>query len=281
MGLLGIHASIAGGVHNAFAEAEQLKCEAMQIFTANQRQWDVKPITEEDVIKFKSLHKKSCVKRVISHASYLINLAAFNPENLKKSRSAFTEELRRARLLGLDGVVIHPGSTTGCAKEQGIKTIAESIDICLSECGGFTAKILLETTAGSGNAVGAVFEEIAAVIERVKERSKLGVCFDTAHTFAAGYDLTRNYEGIFRDFDGIIGLKRLKAFHLNDSKTGFASRRDRHEHIGKGNIGKELFRKLVTDKRFEETPMILETPADGGMDEKNIKFLRKLGKLKK
>ncbi len=274
MGLLGIHASIAGGVYNAFAEAEKLKCEAMQIFTANQRQWDVKPISDEDVRKFRALHKKSCVKKIISHASYLINLAAFNPENLKKSRAAFSEELRRAQALGLDGVVIHPGSATGYTKEEGIKTIAESIDMCLAECGGFKSKILLETTAGSGNTVGATFEELAAVIERVKERPKLGVCFDTAHTFEAGYDMTRDYEKHFKTFDRIIGLNRLRAFHINDSKTAFGSNADRHEHIGKGNIGKELFRKLMTDKRFEKTPMILETPADDGMDEKNLKVLR-------
>lgn len=274
MGLLGIHASIAGGVYNAFSEAEKLKCEAMQIFTANQRQWDVKAIPDEDAKRFRTLRKMSCVKKIISHASYLINLAAFNPENLKKSRAAFTEELRRAQALGLDGVVIHPGSAAGYTKEEGIKTIAESIDICIAECGGFKSKILLETTAGSGNTVGASFEELAAVIERSKGRAKLGVCFDTAHTFEAGYDMTRGYEKLFGDFDRIIGLKKLKAFHINDSKTPFASNSDRHEHIGKGNIGKELFRKLVADKRFEDTPMILETPADDGMDEKNLKLLR-------
>ena len=278
MGLYGIHASIGGGVFNAISEGEALGCEAIQIFTANQRMWSVKTPPETDVASFKSGWKKSGIKKIVSHGSYLVNLAGANKELLEKSRAAFFGEMQRAHALGLDSIVFHPGSFTGGTFEQGVKNIVDSVNEALKKFKDFRPKLLLETTAGSGNSIGGKFEDLALIIGKVKRKEKMGVCFDTAHVFEAGYDVKGGYEAVFKEFDKVIGLERLNCFHINDSKTPFASHADRHEHIGKGLIGTEFFGKLTRDKRFKETPMIIETPAENGMDKKNLDILRKLGR---
>jgi deoxyribonuclease-4 len=278
MGLLGIHGSISGGLFNAIEEGESLGCGAMQIFTANQRMWTVRNPSPDDTAVFSGAWKKSHVKMVVSHGSYLVNLASVNPELLKRSRAAFIAEMQRVDALGLDALIFHPGSFTGGAYEQGIKNIIDSLNAALATVKGFGSRILLETTAGSGSSIGGKFEDIAYIIGKVKQKDKVGVCFDTAHVFEAGYNLKDDYSGVFKEFDGIIGVEKIHCFHINDSKTEFESHADRHENIGKGKIGAEFFGKLVNDKRFKDIPMILETPKEGGMDAKNLELLRKLRK---
>ncbi|MCX8093298.1 MAG: deoxyribonuclease IV [Candidatus Goldbacteria bacterium] len=276
MGYIGFHASISGGVHNAIDEAIQKKAEAIQIFTANQRMWSVKDIPDKDVKLFFEKRKKSGLKSIVSHDSYLINLASGDKTILEKSRKAFKDEIKRSIILKLDAVIFHPGSFTGTTFEVGIKNIIESLNTLIMDIPEDGPFLLLETTAGSGNTIGGKFEELAEIIKGVKRKEKIGVCFDTAHTFEAGYDLVNNYEKVFSDFDKIIGLEKLKAMHINDSKTEYASKADRHEHIGKGEIGKDVFKKLMKDKRFAKIPMIIETPKVGEWDEKNIRLLKKM-----
>lgn len=278
MGYIGFHASISGGVHNAIDEAIEKKAEAIQIFTANQRMWTVKDISEEDIKLFSEKRKKSKLKSIVSHTSYLINLASGNKNILDKSRKAFKDEIKRSSILKLDAIIFHPGSFTGITYEKGVKNIIDSLNMFmefLSDDGPF---LLLETTAGSGNTIGGKFEELAEIIAGVKRKDKIGVCFDTAHTFEAGYDIKNSYEEVFKDFDRIIGIEKLKAMHINDSKTQYKSKADRHEHIGKGEIGKDVFKKLMNDKRFARIPMIIETPKVGNWDVININLLKKLRK---
>jgi deoxyribonuclease-4 len=276
MGLLGIHGSISGGLYNAINEADALGCSSLQIFTANQRMWSVKTPSEDDAAQFKAVWKKSGIKKIVSHNSYLVNLASFNPELLEKSRAAFIAELERVAALGLDALILHPGSFTGGDFEGGVRNITESLNMAFSKVKGFSPKVLLETTAGSGSSIGGKFGDLALIIKGIKQGEKIGVCFDTAHVFEAGYDTKEDYKGVFGEFDRVIGLEKIGCFHVNDSKTDFASKADRHWHIGKGFIGEDFFGKLVNDKRFKNTPMILETPKEGGMDAVNIKLLKKL-----
>jgi len=278
MGYIGFHASISGGVHNAIDEAIEKKAEAIQIFTANQRMWSVKDISEEDVKLFFEKRKKSKLKSIVSHTSYLINLASGDKNILEKSRKAFKDEIKRSSVLKLDAIIFHPGSFTGTTYENGIKNIIDSLNILMESLSVAGPFLLLETTAGSGNTIGGRFEELAEIIAGVKRKDKIGVCFDTAHTFESGYDIKNNYENVFKEFDKIIGLAQLKAMHINDSKTEYQSKSDRHEHIGKGEIGKETFKKLMNDKRFAQIPMIIETPKVGNWDVINIRLLKKLRK---
>jgi|DewCreStandDraft_4_1066084.scaffolds.fasta_scaffold03295_22 deoxyribonuclease-4 len=278
MGYIGFHASISGGVHNAIDEAIEKKAEAIQIFTANQRMWSVKDISEEDVKLFFEKRKKSKLKSIVSHTSYLINLASGDKNILEKSRKAFKDEIKRSSVLKLDAIIFHPGSFTGTTYENGVKNIIDSLNILMESLSVAGPFLLLETTAGSGNTIGGRFEELAEIIAGVKRKDKIGVCFDTAHTFESGYDIKNNYENVFKEFDKIIGLAQLKAMHINDSKTEYQSKSDRHEHIGKGEIGKETFKKLMNDKRFAQIPMIIETPKVGNWDVINIRLLKKLRK---
>jgi deoxyribonuclease-4 len=276
MGLFGVHGSISGGLYNAVEEAEKLGCSSLQIFTANQRMWAVKKPSDDDAVVFAGAWKKSGLKKIVSHNSYLINLASFNPELLEKSRAAFIAELERVSALNLDALILHPGSFTGGEFDGGVENIADSINMALAKVKGFTSKLLLETTAGSGSSIGGKFEDLALIIRKIKQKEKIGVCFDTAHVFESGYDTKNDYKGVFGEFDRVVGLDRIGCFHINDSKTEFASHSDRHWHIGKGFIGEEFFKKLVNDKRFKDTPMILETPKEGDMDKENLKLLNKL-----
>ncbi len=275
MGLLGIHASISGGIINAIDEGVALGCKALQIFTANQRQWKVKIISDEEAEKFIKKWKKSPIKKIYSHTSYLINLAGSNKLKLKKSIDAFLEEVKRSSKLNLNGIIFHPGSFTKQKEKKALDRVIRCLNIIISKSKNFKGKFIVELTA---NAVGKNFEQIKYIIQNIKRKDKIGVCIDTAHIFEAGYDIKNDYNGVFRLFDSVIGLKYLEAFHINDSKTPFLSKTDRHQNIGYGYIGKEFFKKLVNDKRFKNIPMILETPKEGNWDKRNLKLLKRLEK---
>jgi deoxyribonuclease-4 len=280
--LIGAHMSIAGGVYNSLTFGKELGCTTIQIFTKNNNQWKAKELTGEDVKKFKENQKKTGISPVVGHNGYLINLASPKEAIYRQSLDSMLIELKRAELLALPYLVIHPGSHLGTGEKAGIKKIARSIDWLHRETKGFRVKICLETTAGQGSAIGFRFEQIAEIIERVKENQRLGVCYDTCHTFAAGYDIRTktSYESTFKEFDKLIGLEKLKVFHMNDSMKDLNSRVDRHQHIGEGKIGLEGFRLLMNDPRWEKIPKILETPKEGGTekDKKNLNVLRKLAK---
>ena len=260
--LLGAHMSIAGGVHNALHAGDNIGCEAIQIFTKSSRQWAATPLTRDDVRAFKDAQTASSIHAVVAHDSYLLNLGTPDRELRQKSIAAFVDELERCEVLGIPSLIAHPGAHTGAGERMGLRTIARSLDTVHRRCPNFKVKVALEITAGQGTNLGYRFEHIRKIIDDTKESDRLRVCFDTQHAFAAGYDIrTREgYEKTFTEFDQIIGVKLLAAFHLNDSKKELACRVDRHEIIGKGHIDVEPFRFLMNDKRFFGLPMCLETP---------------------
>ncbi|HHF53507.1 MAG TPA: deoxyribonuclease IV [candidate division WOR-3 bacterium] len=279
MGFLGAHVSISGGVYKAPERGEKLGCESIQIFSKNQMQWKAKPITPEDSQKFKEELKKTHIKEVVIHDSYLINLGSPDEEKLKMSRDAFLDEMIRAEILGVKYLVFHPGSHMGKGEELGLKLIAESLNILIDKAKEApNVLLLLETTAGQGSNLGYKFEHLKFIMDQVEKKERLGVCFDTAHAFEAGYDISteEGYERTFNEFDNVIGLEKLKVFHLNDSRTPLGSHVDRHEHIGEGMIGLTAFELLVNDERFKNHPMILETPGGEKYYEYNLKVLRGL-----
>jgi deoxyribonuclease-4 len=270
--LLGAHMSIAGGVGNALLLGAKVQCEAIQIFTKSSRQWACKPYTEEEIAQYRENQKTTGIKKVIAHDSYLLNLGS--PDVVLRQRSilAFIDEMERCENLGISNLIAHPGSHVGSGEDQGIKTIASSLNEVHQACPGYRVKVTLEITAGQGSNLGYCFEHIVRMFDATRESERLRVCFDTEHAFAAGYDI-RSIE-----FDEAIGIERLAAFHLNDSKKEFNSRVDRHEHIGKGHIGVEAFRLLMNDERFWGVPMCLETPKglDLAEDRENLSLLRSL-----
>ena len=278
MVLLGAHISISGGIYKAPQRGRELGCDAIQIFTRSQRQWNAKPLSEEDIKRFKENVVKYKIRAVIVHASYLVNLGSPNDDTFKKSLNAIIDDARRAEALGIRYLVFHPGAHMNAGEDFAIKRIAEGLNKAIEETEGFKVMFLLETTAGQGTNVGYRFEHIAQIIDLVDDKSRIGACLDTAHIFAAGYDITseEKYEQTIDLFDEIIGLKRLKVFHLNDSKKELGSRIDRHEHIGKGLIGLDGFRFILNDKRFRNHPMILETPGAEKYYKENLSVLRSL-----
>jgi deoxyribonuclease-4 len=257
--LLGAHISIAGGVSRAFARAEALNCSAMQIFTKNANQWRAKPLPEEETAAFAAAWQKSPVESVIAHDSYLINLAAPEGETRLRSLKAFADELERCALLGIPALVMHPGAHLGAGEEVGLQRIAEAFRILFAEAPAGVS-VLLENTAGQGTCLGHRFEHLATIMEKVPE-GRFGICFDTCHALAAGYDLTstEGYQRVMEEFDRLIGIGRIEAFHINDSKREQGSRVDRHEHIGQGAVALEVFQALMRDERFRNVPKILET----------------------
>lgn len=278
--LLGAHMSIAGGVGNALLDGKKVDCDAIQIFTKSSRQWAAKPYSKEEIEQFRLNQKETGIACVIAHDSYLLNLGSPDAALRKRSVAAFIDELERCEVLGVTNLIAHPGAHVGAGEAEGIKTIATSLDEVHKACPGYTTKVTLEITAGQGSNLGYRFEQIGAIIDATKKGDRLRVCFDTEHAFAAGYDIRTKdgYERTFSEFDDAIGLERLAAFHLNDSKKEFHSRVDRHEHIGKGFIGVEAFRLLMNDKRFWGLPMCLETPKGPDLkeDRENLALLRSL-----
>jgi deoxyribonuclease-4 len=281
--------SIAGGLPRAVDRAEASRCDALQIFTKSAGQWRARELPRDEVALFRRRVDETGIHPVVAHNSYLINLAAAAPALREQSIAALGEELDRADLLGLDGLVMHPGSYTSGNQEEGLRAIADAIAGLLKARPRRRTKILLEHTAGQGTNLGHRFEHLAAIIDRIGGSARVGVCLDTCHLLTAGYDLCTDegYAATFRDFDRLVGLDRIRVFHLNDSKKPCGSRIDRHEHIGRGCLGLEPFRRLLNDTRFAGLPMLLETPkletAESKRrsdvdpwDARNLRTLRKL-----
>ena len=259
--LLGAHMSIAGGVAESIGRGKSIGCDCIQIFTKSSRQWKSKPYTEEEIAAFKRNLRESDIACVIAHDSYLVNLGAPDEALRKKSVAGFIDELERCEALGVPWLVAHPGSHVGSGEDAGIATIAKSIDEAHQSCSGFEVKVALEITAGQGSNLGCSFPQMARIFNAVKENDRLRLCFDTEHAFASGYDISNEegYQRTFTELDQHIGIKRIVAFHLNDSLKPFNSRVDRHEHIGKGHLGTKTFERLLHDARFFGIPMCLET----------------------
>ena len=281
MPLLGAHMSIEGGLHKAFARISLVKGESLQIFSKNQRQWKAPPLDDTEIAQFRKAWKEWGQGPVAVHDSYLINLANPDAKKANLAVAAFAEEISRAGQLDIPYLIMHPGSHVGAGLENGLKQLGANLDRAFKLADTApSVMVLLETTAGQGTGLGASFEELAHVINHSAHSHRLGVCFDTCHVFAAGYDISTKsgYQKTFRDFEARIGLERLKFFHLNDAKKGLGSRVDRHEHIGKGEIGLEGFRLLLNDPRFASHPMVLETPKGKDLKEdiENLKLLRSI-----
>ncbi len=279
---LGAHMSIAGGYFNAVLAARGAGCDTVQLFTKNNNQWRAKPLSDEDVRLFAQTLRDTGIQTPIAHDSYLINLASPDAALWEKSIDGFVVEIQRCEALGLKYLVTHPGSHLTSTVEQGLARVAAALDECHARTRGARVQVLLEITAGQGTNLGHRFEHLAAIIELVRDPERLGVCFDTCHAFAAGYAMgtQRDYRATMRELDATIGIKLVKAFHLNDSKRELGSRVDRHEHIGRGKLGLAPFRFLLNDLRFRRVPMCLETPKgmENGkdLDVINLRTLRRL-----
>ncbi len=260
--LIGAHISIAGGVPHALTRGAEIGATTIQIFTSNQKQWKGRPIPEEDLILWHSLLKETGIKKVMSHDSYLINLGSPNKEALDKSRATFQEELKRCHALKISYLNFHPGAAVGATEEHCLETIVESLLELEPLTSQGDTRLLLEATAGQGSSVGHRFEHLAYVLDRVKKKIPIGVCIDTCHIFASGYDIRTKqaWETTLREFDRIVGISHLYAFHLNDSMKPFGSRRDRHAQIGKGEIGLEGFKFVMQHPKLRAIPKYLETP---------------------
>ena len=278
----GAHESIAGGVEKSILRGQQATCDTIQIFNKSSNQWRAKELKTEEIDEFFRLIEETGVTVATSHTSYLINIASPDPVLNDKSLEALKVEMERCELLKIPNLVMHPGSHVGTGEEAGMDRIVKNINRLFDELSGNNICLLLETTAGQGSHLGYRFEELAYMIDRVEDKSKIGVCLDTCHIFAAGYPISKpkEYKETIKKFDDLIGLDRLRIIHMNDSKKEFGSRKDRHEHIGKGEIGLEAFRNFVNDKRLKAVPMILETPKGEDLkdDIENLKVLRGLVK---
>ncbi len=276
--LLGAHISTAGGFDKAVLRAQSIGCTTMQIFTKSNRQWRSKPLTQQAINDFQYALKNSFIKTVVTHAAYLINLGSTQPDTQKKSIDALKEELSRCDQLSIAYLVLHPGTSSKQDIQESLATIAHHINKVLHEIPGSTT-LLIETMAGQGNITCYTFEQIATIINAVTDKKRIGVCLDTCHVFAAGYDLTTpaSYKTLWENFDAIIGRKYLKVIHVNDSKKELGSRIDRHEEIGKGALGLEAFRLLFNDETLFDIPKILETPKEDLMEDfKNMKTIEHL-----
>ena len=275
--LLGAHVSTAGGCRNAPARAADIGASAIQVFTKQPNRWAEVQLVDDECQAFRTGLIEHGVAYANAHDSYLINLATADPILRDRSYAAFVGELRRASQLGLDALVSHPGNATDGDLPRGLAQNAELVAQALEEVGG-SVMVLLETTAGAGKVIGSRFEELSEMIERVPPglRDRVGVCVDTCHIFAAGYDLRDDYFGVMERLADVIGLHRVRLFHLNDSMTAFGSRRDRHAAIGEGSLGDEPFRHLVNDPRFAGVPMVLETPKEHPDDPKDLVTLDRM-----
>ncbi len=292
MTLLGAHMSIAGGLPTAIERATATGCQALQIFTKSVGRWRARPLAPEEVREFRRRVRESELAAVVAHASYLINLASVNPALRQRSTEALGEELERAESLGLDALVVHPGSHTTGEVDECLTLVSDAVRTILASQRRGRTRLLLENTAGQGTNLGHRFEQLGTILHRVGRTRRVGVCLDTCHLVAAGYELAspEGYRRTFDQFDATVGIDRLGALHLNDSKRPRGSRVDRHEHIGDGYVGLAGFRRLVNDGRFDALPMILETPKMAGRqhrasgitadpcDMKNLDVLRRLAR---
>jgi deoxyribonuclease IV len=256
--------SIAGGVAQALWRGQSIGCDVIQLFTKNAMQWGAKPLTQDDRAAFQQARQETGVRPVAVHGSYLINLASPDDGLYEHSQEALWEEMQRAESLGIPYLVMHPGSPRGGGEQEGIDRIARAINLIHHQGSEIEVMIIMETTAGQGATLGNRFEHFARIIERIEEDERVGVCLDTCHVFAAGYDISTpaGYEATLKEFQQVIGLERLKVIHLNDSQAASGTRVDRHEHIGKGSIGLDAFRYLLQDPRLAHLPFILETPKE-------------------
>lgn len=277
---LGAHMSIAGGISQALVRGHSIGCEAIQIFTKNQRRWAEPEIPPAEIAAFKRLQAETGIHPIVSHNSYLINLGSPDDELQWRSVESLIRELERCEALGVPYMNMHPGSHKGSGEEIGLKRIAQGLDAVHSATPGYQVMTLLETTAGQGSDLGYTFGQLAGIIEMVAQPERMGICLDTCHAFAAGYELRtcEGYKATFAEFEDLIGLERLRAFHLNGSQGGLGSRVDRHTHINEGELGLEAFRMLLNDPCFEDLPMLLETPKGRKMEEDvmNLAILRSL-----
>ena len=262
--LIGAHESVAGGVSRAWSRAVDDGCEAVQVWVRSSRAWKSKPLARDEVDAWHAARAKAgSVRAVVAHSSYLVNLATGDDALLARSLETMTDELERCEALGIGALVFHPGAHRGDGEEVGIGRVAAGLDELIRRTAGFSVKPCLENTAGQGTNLGWRFEHLAGILDRVAVPERVGVCFDTQHAFAAGHDLASadGWTEVWQRFDDRVGLHKLAAMHLNDSKTALGSRKDRHELIGEGELGLEPFRRLVNDPRFEHVPGLLETPA--------------------
>jgi deoxyribonuclease IV len=277
---LGAHMSIAGGLSLALERGREVGCGAVQIFLKNQRQWAAKPLAAGEVRAFRAAGRATGVRHVFAHSSYLINLGNPSPALWSQAVDAFTDELERAEALGLSCVVIHPGSHMGAGLEAGLARVTAALDESLARTAGYRVKVALENTAGAGNTIGRAFGELGALLERAARPERLGVCLDTCHLFAAGYDIRTEagYRRAMAECEATVGRHRVLAFHLNDAKAPLGSGLDRHENIGRGALGLVPFRLLLNDRRFARVPKVLETPKEPEptADLRNLAVLRKL-----
>ncbi len=278
--LIGAHTSAQGGAHNAIIEGMEIGATTVQLFTSNQKRWDGKQITDDDALQFKEALQSTGLTKIMSHDSYLINLGSPNPESLHKSLKAFKEELVRCQKLELAFLNFHPGAALEGTEEECLDKIAESLGHLEDLADKGTTRLLIETTAGQGSSVGWRFEHLAYLVERLDKKIPIGVCIDTCHIFAAGYDIRtkKAWDETLSEFDRIVGLKHLYAFHVNDSMKPFASRKDRHAPLGDGEIGMECFKVMMTHPLLREIPKYLETPDGPPLWKKEIALLREFAK---
>ena len=280
--ILGAHESIAGGVFNAVIAGQKATCDTVQMFNKSSNQWRAKPLGKDEIDEFFRQIEATGVTASVSHTSYLINVASPDPALNEKSYLALKEEVERCETLKIPNLVFHPGSHVGSGEVPGMNRIAENMNKIFAAIPDGQVTLLLETTAGQGSNLGCTFEQLAYMIDKVEDKARVGVCLDTCHIFAAGYPIIdpKDYKKTMKQFDDVIGLDKLRVIHLNDSLKEFGSKKDRHEHIGKGHIGLEGFRNLLNDKRLKKIPMVLETPKDEELTEdiENLKVLRSLVK---
>ncbi len=280
--LFGAHQSIAGGVHKSIERGKQTTCDTIQIFNKSNNQWRAAKFQPDDIDRFFELIEQTGITVATAHTSYLINIASPDEPLNRKSYRSLKEEMERCEILKIPNLVMHPGSHVGSGEETGMNKIAENINLLFSELVNNSVTLLLEATAGQGTNLGYTFEQLAYMIDRVENKDQIGVCLDTCHIFAAGYDLVdlKGYKKTIQSFDEIVGLDRLRIIHVNDSMKELGSKRDRHQHIGQGFIGLDGFRNVVNDRRLKKIPMILETPKgeDLAEDIENLRVLRSLVK---
>ena len=279
--LIGAHTSTAGGLHNALIEGAEIGATTVQIFTRNQKRWNNQPITEEEAAKFQATQKALGLEQIMSHDSYLINLGSPAADTLAKSRSAFKEEIKRCHALGITYLNFHPGAALDSGEQKCLDTIIESLLQMENLLATGSTRILLEATAGQGSTVGYSFEHLRYIIDKTAHAIAIGVCIDTCHIFAAGYDIRTKdtLDATLKEFDDVVGLENLFAFHINDSAKPFASRKDRHAPLGEGEIGINCFKLLMTDPRVRTIPKYLETPDGPPLWKKEIQMLRNFAKL--